>query len=304
MKLRIGTRGSRLALAQAREVAQALTALSVETELVAITTAGDRGADPASDPAGVKGLFVSEIVRALRDGEVDLAVHSAKDLPAGNEAADEQRTRGLVIAAVPERASALDVLVTRDGNLRPGARVGTSSIRRRAQVFRLRPDVLVEDLRGNVDTRLRKLRDGETDALILAGAGLLRLGVVPEHAAPMSLSEMVPAPGQGCLAVQARASDGATIEALSALDHAPSRMALETERGLMARLGGGCALPLGAFAEPGPRGVKLLAIALSPDGSRIARTEVDGATPEDVAELAALDLSAGGADEILGLVRP
>ena len=301
MKLRIGTRGSRLALAQAREVADALTALGVEAELVAITTAGDRGADPASDPAGVKGLFVTEIVRALRDGEVDLAVHSAKDLPAGNDAADEG---GLVIAAVPERASALDVLVTRDGDLRPGARVGTSSIRRRAQVIRLRPDVLVEDLRGNVDTRLRKLLDGETDALILAGAGLLRLGVVPEHAAPMSLSEMVPAPGQGCLAVQARPSDGATIEVLSALDHAPSRMALETERGLMARLGGGCALPLGAFAEPGPRGVKLLAIALSPDGSRIARTEVDGATPEEVAELAALDLSAGGADEILGLVRP
>jgi hydroxymethylbilane synthase len=301
VKLRIGTRGSRLALAQAREVAEALTALSVETELVAITTAGDRGADPAIDPAGVKGLFVSEIVRAVRDGEVDLAVHSAKDLPADNEAADEG---GLLIAAVPERASALDVLVTRDGDLPPGARVGTSSIRRRAQVFRLRPDVLVEDLRGNVDTRLRKLRDGETDALILAGAGLLRLGVVPEHAAPMSLSEMVPAPGQGCLAVQARPSDGATIEVLSALDHAPSRMALETERGLMARLGGGCALPLGAFAEPGPRGIKLLAIALSPDGSRIARTEVDGATPEEVAELAALDLSAGGADEILGLVRP
>jgi len=301
VKLRIGTRGSRLALAQAREVADALTALGVEIEIVAISTAGDRGADPASDPAGVKGLFVTEIVRALRDGEVDLAVHSAKDLPAGNEANAED---GLVIAAVPERASALDVLVTRDGDLPPGARVGTSSIRRQAQVFRWRPDVIVKDLRGNVDTRLRKLHDGEADALVLAGAGLLRLGVVPEHAAPMSLSEMVPAPGQGCLAVQARASDGATIEVLSALDHAPSRTALETERGLMARLGGGCALPLGAFAEPGPRGVQLLAIALSPDGSRIARTEVDGATPEEVAELAALDLSAGGADEILGLVRP
>jgi hydroxymethylbilane synthase len=297
VKLRIGTRGSRLALAQAREVADAIIASGVETELVAITTAGDRGADPASDPAGVKGLFVTEIVRALLDGEVDLAVHSAKDLPAGD-------TDGLVIAAVRERASALDVLVTRDGDLRPGARLGTSSIRRRAQVLRLRPDVIVEDLRGNVDTRLRKLGDGGVDALIIAAAGLLRLGVVPEHAAPMSLSEMVPAPGQGCLAVQARASDGETIEILSALDHAPSRMALETERGLMARLGGGCALPLGAFAEPGPRGVRLLAIALSPDGSRIARTEVDGATPQEVAALAALDLSAGGADEILGLVRP
>jgi hydroxymethylbilane synthase len=297
VKLRIGTRGSRLALAQAREVADAISASGVETELVSVTTAGDRGADPASDPAGVKGLFVTEIVRALLDGEVDLAVHSAKDLPA-----DE--TEGVVIAGVPERASALDVLVTRDGDLRPGARVGTSSIRRRAQVFRLRPDVIVEDLRGNVDTRLRKLGDGEVDALIIAGAGLLRLGVVPEHAAPMSLAEMVPAPGQGCLAVQARASDGATIEVLSALDHAASRMALEAERGLMARLGGGCALPLGAFAESVPRGVRLLAIALSPDGSRIVRTQVDGATPDEVAELAALDLSAGGADEILGLVRP
>ena len=297
MKLRIGTRGSRLALAQSREVADAISASGVETELVTVTTAGDRGADPASDPAGVKGLFVTEIVRALLDGEVDLAVHSAKDLPADD-------TDGVVIAGVPERASALDVLVTRDGDLRPGARVGTSSIRRRAQVFRLRPDVIVEDLRGNVDTRLRKLGDGEVDALIIAGAGLLRLGVVPEHAAPMSLAEMVPAPGQGCLAVQARASDGATIEVVSALDHAPSRMALEAERGLMARLGGGCALPLGAFAESVPRGVRLLAIAPSPDGSRIVRTEVDGETPDEVAELAALDLSAGGADEILGLVRP
>ena len=301
MKLRIGTRGSPLALAQANEVADALIASGVEVELVPITTAGDRGADPASDPAGVKGLFVSEIVRALRDGTIDVAVHSAKDLPAGDGADDE---RAPVIAAVPERASALDVLVTRDGELPSGARVGTSSIRRQAQVVRWRPDVLVKDLRGNVDTRLRKLEDGEADALILAAAGLLRLGVVPEHAAPMSLAEMVPAPGQGCLAIQARASDGATIEALSALDHAPSRIALEAERGLMARLGGGCALPLGAFAEPSARGVQMLAIALSPDGSRIARTEVDAATPDEVAELAALDLSAGGADEILGLVRP
>jgi len=297
VKLRIGTRGSRLALAQAREVAGVLTASGVETELVAITTAGDRGADPASDPAGVKGLFVTEIVRALLDEEIDLAVHSAKDLPADDD-------QGVVIAAVPERSSALDVLVTRDGDLPTGARVGTSSIRRQAQVFRWRPDVFVKDLRGNVDTRLRKLEEGEADALIIAAAGLLRLGVVPEHVAPMSLAEMVPAPGQGCLAVQARASDDATIETLSALDHAPSRIALETERGLMARLGGGCALPLGAFAEPSPRGVQMLAVALSPDGSRIARTEVDGATPEEVAELAALDLSAGGADEILGLVRP
>jgi hydroxymethylbilane synthase len=295
--LRIGTRGSRLALAQANEVAGKLQATGVETGLVPITTSGDRGADPTSDPAGMKGLFVTQIVRALLDGEVDLAVHSAKDLPAVDD-------DGVVIAAVPERASPLDVLVTRDGELRPGARVGTSSVRRRAQLIRWRPDVKVTDLRGNVDTRLRKLADGEAEALILAAAGLLRLGVVPEHAAPMSLSEMVPAPGQGCLAVQARADDASAIEALASLDHGPSRQALEAERGLMARLGGGCALPLGAFAERSEAGVRMVAIALTPDGGRYARAEVEAATPGEAAEIAALDLSAGGADEILGLVRP
>jgi hydroxymethylbilane synthase len=295
--LRIGTRGSRLALAQANEVASALRSNGVETELVPITTSGDRGADPATDPAGIKGLFVTEIVRALLVGQVDLAVHSAKDLPAVDD-------EGVAIAAVPERASALDVVVTRHGELAPGARVGTSSIRRQAQVFRWRPDVTVKDLRGNVDTRLRKLADGEADALILAAAGLLRLGVVPEHAAPMSLAEMVPAPGQGCLAVQARAEDTSTIDALAALDHRPSRDALEAERGLMARLGGGCALPLGAFAERSETGIRVVAIALTPDGGRFARAEVEAATPSEAAQIAALDLSAGGADEILGLVGP
>jgi hydroxymethylbilane synthase len=297
VKLRIGTRGSRLALAQADEVATTLRAQGVECDLVPITTSGDRGADPSSDPAGLKGLFVAEIVRALRDGDVDLAVHSAKDLPAGDE-------EDLTIAAVPERASPLDVLVTRTGTLEPGARVGTSSVRRQAQVFRWRPDVRLKDLRGNVDTRLRKLADGEADALVLAAAGLVRLGVVPEHAEPMSLAEMVPAPGQGCLAVQARASDAATLEAVAPLDHGASRVALEAERGLMQRLGGGCALPLGAFAEPVAEGVRMTAIVLTPDGGRFARSEVEAPTPAEVAEVAALDLSAGGADEILGLARP
>jgi hydroxymethylbilane synthase len=294
--LRIGTRRSRLALAQAAEVADALAARGVETELVPMETSGDRGADPSTDPAGLKGLFVAEIVRALLDGEVDLAVHSAKDLPADD--ADD-----LTIAAVPPRVSALDVLVTRDGELRPGARVGTSSLRRQAQLFRWRPDVLLKDLRGNVDTRLRKLGDGEADALILAAAGLLRLGVVPEHASPMSIAEMVPAPGQGCLAVQARAEDAATLAAVAPLDHPPSRAALEAERALMARLGGGCALPLGAYAEPRGDRIRMVAIVLTPEGSRFARAEVEAPTPADVAELAALDLLAGGADEILGIVR-
>jgi hydroxymethylbilane synthase len=297
VKLRIGTRRSQLALAQAREVADALAAAGADAELVPMETSGDRGVPRSSDPAGLKGLFVAEIVRALREGEVDLAVHSAKDLPATDE-------EGLAIAAVPERASPLDVLVTRDGELRPGQVVGTSSLRRKAQVLRWRSDVLPKDLRGNVDTRLRKLGDGEVDALVLAAAGLLRLRVVPEHAAPMSIAEMVPAPGQGCLAVQARADDRDALEALAPLDHGPSRTALEAERALMARLGGGCALPLGAFAEVTEAGVRMTAIVLTPDGGREARTRVEAATPSEAAELAALDLLAGGAEEILAAVRP
>jgi hydroxymethylbilane synthase len=296
VKLRIGTRRSKLALVQAAEVTSALAANGVETELVPMTTAGDRGADPSADPAGVKGLFVAEIVRALLDGEIDLAVHSAKDLPARDD-------EGLVIAAVPERASPLDVLVTRDGELPSGSRVGTSSVRRQAQVFRWRPDVLLKDVRGNVDTRLRKLADGEVEALVLAAAGLLRLGVVPEHVSPMSISEMVPAPGQGCLAVQARGDDDATRAAVAELDHGPSRDALTAERILMRALGGGCALPLGAFAERTGDGMRMVAIVLSPEGARYARAEVEAPTPEEVAELARLDLAAGGADEILSAVE-
>jgi len=295
--LRIGTRRSKLALAQANEIAAGLRAHGVDSQLVPMTTSGDRGVDPSADPAGLKGLFVAEIVRALRDGDIDLAVHSAKDLPADEDA-------DLVIAAVPERASPLDVLVTRDGELAPGGRVGTSSLRRRAQVFRWRPDVMVKDLRGNVDTRLRKLADGEADALVLAAAGLMRLGVVPEHAAPMSIAEMVPAPGQGCLAVQARRDDTAALEAVTTLDHTPSRTALEAERGLMARLGGGCALPLGAFAEPVAAGVRMVAIVLTADGGRAASAEVVAPSPAEAAEQALRDLLAGGADEILSAVRP
>lgn len=297
MTLRIGTRRSKLALAQAQEVATELAARDVDSELVPMTTSGDRGGDPYSDPAGVKGLFVTEIERALRDGEIDLAVHSAKDLPARDD-------EDLAIAAVPERLSPLDVLVTRHGELGAGSRVGTSSVRRQAQVFRWRPDVLLKDVRGNVDTRLRKLAEGEVDALILAAAGLLRLGVVPEHAQPMSISETVPAPGQGCLAVQARSDDEATIPAVSPLDHAPSRDALTAERALMRALGGGCALPLGAFAERRGDGMWMVAIVLTPDGGRYARAEAAATTPEEVAELVRLDLAASGADEILSHVRP
>lgn len=296
MKLRIGTRRSRLALAQAEEIRRRFADTGVEAELVPMVTSGDRGAPISASPSGLKGLFVAEIARALRDGDVDLAVHSAKDLPAEEE--DD-----LVIAAVPERANPLDVLVTRDGDLRPGAVVGTSSLRRQAQILRWRSDVLLKDLRGNVDTRLSKLEEGEVDAVILAAAGLLRLGIVPEHAAPMSVADMVPAPGQGCLALQARTADDETRAALSALDHPESRVALEAERAVMHKLGGGCALPLGAFAAVQDHRVKLIAIVASPEGARLVRAEVEAVTAAEAAERAAAELFAGGAGEILAAVR-
>jgi hydroxymethylbilane synthase len=296
VKLRIGTRRSQLALAQAEEVRRLLAEAGIESELVPIVTSGDRGAPLTASKAGLKGLFVAEIVRALRDREVDLAVHSAKDLPA-------EEDEDLTLAAVPERASPLDVLVTRDGELRPGAIVGTSSLRRRAQILRWRSDVSVQNLRGNVDTRLSKLEAGEVDAVVLAAAGLLRLGTVPEYAAPMSVTEMVPAPGQGCLALQSRAGDEPTRRAIAVLDHPDSRTALEAERGVMARLGGGCALPLGAYASVEGGRVRLVAIVARPDGTQLLRAEVDAPTADEAAERATSELVAGGAGEILAAVR-
>jgi hydroxymethylbilane synthase len=292
--LRIGTRRSQLALAQAEEVRGLLAGIGVEAELVPMSTAGDRGEHPTGSVAGLKGLWVNDIVRALREGEIDLAVHSAKDLPAEDEP-------GVVITAVPERASPLDVLVTRDGELPDGGRVGTSSLRRQAQVWRWRPDVLLKDLRGNVDTRLRKLDEGEVDAVILAAAGLLRLGIVPTHAAPMSIAEMVPAPGQGCLALQTRADT--TREVVARLDDRDSRLALEAERRVTALLGGGCALPLGAHASIEGGRIHLVGIVASPDGGTIVRTAVDASSAAEAAARAAEDLRSQGADEILAKVR-
>ena len=229
MKLRIGTRRSRLALAQAQEVAVRLEALGMRSELVPMETAGDRGAPADASRAGLKGLFVAEISRALHDGLVDVAVHSAKDMAAEDE--DD-----LVIAAVPERASPLDVLVTREDGLAPGSVVGTSSPRRQSQVFRWRPDVIVKEMRGNVDTRLRKLAEGdsgELDAIVLARAGLQRLGREDALGAVLDPATFVPAPGQGVLALEGREGDrrradadlpagraGARARAWSELPHA------------------------------------------------------------------------------------
>jgi hydroxymethylbilane synthase len=291
VRLRIGTRGSRLALAQAGEVAGLLGEVGAEHELVTIVTAGDRGASPKDSPGGGKGLFVAEISAALSRGDVDLAVHSAKDLPS-------EDLDGIVVAAVPERSVPYDVMVSGQPEVRPGEVVGTSSPRRKALLRRSRPELEVRDVRGNVDTRLRKMEEGAFDALVLAGAGLARLGIEPPHALPLPVDEMVPAPGQGALAVQAReGSDGANLAAR--LDHGPSRAAFEAERRLVVLLGGGCQLPLGAYAEWRDERVRLLSVVLRPDGSELLWAQVEASTPEEAAAEAAETLVAAGARKIL-----
>ena len=295
--LRIGTRRSALALAQAKEVAAGLRALGAETELVAILTSGDRGAGASGSPAGRKGLFVAEIVRALQVGDVDLAVHSAKDLPS-------EDPDGVIVAAIPERANPFDVLVTREEALADDGVVGTSSLRRQAQLRRVRPALRMRDVRGNVDTRLRALGAGELEGLLLAAAGLGRLAIAPPHVVPMPVEEMVPAPGQGALAVQTRDDPGsAAVDMVKQLDHGPSRRGFEDEREVVRRLGGGCALPLGAYAEAVSDGFRLLAVVIRPDGSDLVRAEAEGRTPEVAAAEVADALLAGGAAGILEDVR-
>ena len=293
MTLRIGTRASRLALAQAEEVAYHLALLGVESRQVPMRTSGDRGAAVGGSKAGVKGLFVAEIVQALQRGEVDLAVHSAKDLPAEDPA-------GVVVGAVPERNAPFDVLVSRKAELSGGATVGTSSVRRQAQLRRSRPELHVQDIRGNVDTRLAKLGRAEVDGLVLGAAGLARLGITPRHSTPFPMDEMVPAPGQGALAVQIRADDDRTRSVVERLDHPRSRTAFEAERRLVTILGGGCALPLGAYAEERAEGVRLLGVVIRPDGSDFLWAQAEASSAEEVAGAVAETLLAAGARRILG----
>jgi hydroxymethylbilane synthase len=296
--LKIGTRRSRLALAQAEEVRRSLAVHGVSVEIVPMRTSGDEGATAGDSPQGLKGLWIDTILDALDNEDIDLAVHSAKDLPA-------EEDDGFVIAAVPARADPWDVLITREpGALPEGAAIGTSALRRQAQLLAGFPGVTVRDLRGNVETRLRKLAEGEVDAAVLAAAGLARLGLAPDHALPLPLTVMVPAPGQGCLALQCRDDDAHTRDLLAPLDHAASHAALDAERSVMWRLGGGCALPLGAYAEPIEGGLRLTAVIAVPDGSEILRVERSAETPEGVAALVAKDLIEGGAEQILDEARP
>lgn len=248
-KLRIATRRSKLALVQTRWVAERLRSLSggeVDVELLEVVTEGDRVQDVALSEIGGKGLFVSELEQLLLAGRAELAVHSLKDMPA-------ELAPGLVLGAVPEREDPRDVLVTTEGcaldDLEAGARVGTSSLRRRLQLRRQRNDLDYALLRGNVDTRLRKLEAGEYRAIVLASAGLRRLSLHerPLWALPIEVS--VPAVGQGALAIEARADDAATLALLAKLDHAPSRACVEAERVFLSALGGDCHTPLAGHAQ-------------------------------------------------------
>jgi hydroxymethylbilane synthase len=280
--LRLGTRGSALALAQAQLVADLLNG---EVELVPITTSGDRG------PAGDKGRFVKEIEEALLDGSVDLAVHSAKDVP--SELPD-----GLSIVGVPERGDARDALCGAASleALGTGAVVGTGSVRRRSQLLALRPDLEVRPLRGNVDTRLRKLGEGEVDALVLAAAGLSRL----ERSAEGSpLPELVPAPGQGCLALQARSDDERPAELAAAVTDRPTLACLTAERALVQALDASCHTPLGARATLDGEALELDAFVGLPDGSAWLRDSLGGEADDPAAlgeAMAERMLSAGAAD--------
>jgi hydroxymethylbilane synthase len=290
--LRIATRRSPLALAQAQEVATLLSANAFRSEIVPLSTSGDEGADATASSSGMKGLWIDRIVEALREGEVDLAVHSAKDLPAEDE-------EGVVIAAVPKRADPLDVLIGRHEKLTPGMVVGTSSVRRRAQLLANFPGIGVTEIRGNVDTRLKKLAAGEVDGLVLARAGLARLGVDPPNARTLRVEEMVPAPGQGSLAIQVREEDRTTGAVVSVLDDLPSRRALTAERTLVQLLGGGCDLPLGALAATKGDRLRIVAVVATLDGAKVVRSAAESTDPGVAASTLAQRLRADGADRIL-----
>jgi hydroxymethylbilane synthase len=291
MRLRIATRGSTLALTQAGMVARALAAAApgVSVELLPVRTSGDVPGSRGGD----KLRFVKEVEDALLAGEADLAVHSAKDVPG-------ELPAGLHIAAVPERADPRDALCGAESldALPYGARVGTSSLRRRAQLLALRPDLRMLELRGNVDTRLARLREGRYDAVILAAAGLGRLGF--EVGVPLPATLIVPAAGQGCLALEARTDDGWATTLARRLDHPRSRRQLAAERAVARRLGADCSTPFGAYARPVGRELELSAFAGRADGTLHTAACVRGADPETLGAVVADALFARGAGEVLG----
>ena len=292
--LRAATRGSALARWQTDHV---ISLLGVEVEVVVISTEGDRRTDVPIEAIGGRGVFVKEVQAAVLDGRADFAVHSAKDLPSSAEL----QPAGLTIACVPERADPRDVLVgsTLDG-LPTGGLVATGSVRRRAQLANLRPDLSFTGLRGNIDTRLAKARD--VDAIVMAAAALQRLGKEGEIAELLEPDVLVPQVAQGALAIECREDAADVLAALRAVEHAPSRRAVEAERAFLAELGGGCDLPVGALAVPTGTGdgLELRGLIASYDGRVVLRERVVGHDPQALGtELATALLDGAGARALL-----
>ena len=300
MKLIFATRPSALALWQTRWVIQALKKIHphLECEEEIITTQGDKILDKPLPEIGGKGLFTQELESELLSGLVHCAVHSLKDLPVENPP-------GLTIGCIPVRGEVRDALISRNGytlaTLPQGASVGTSSLRRAAQLLALRPDLRTESLRGNVDTRLRKAMDGQYDAIVLAGAGLTRLGLDSYVTEWRSLDTMLPAPGQGALAVQCRFSDEGTLNLLDALDDVPTRKAVTAERAFLRGLGGGCAVPVAAYAETRKQSsvISLTGLVISEDGMRSIKVGGEGGDAQKLGHDLASQAIAQGANEIL-----
>lgn len=302
MRLIFATRPSALARWQTQWVINALEELHpyIECEERVMITQGDRILDKPLPEIGGKGLFTQELETALLAGEVHCAVHSLKDLPVDNPG-------GLTIGCVPKRGEARDVLVSRRGytlmSLPGGAKIGTSSLRRAAQVLSVRPDVQIQPLRGNLDTRLRKALDGQYDAIVLAGAGVIRLGLEAYVSEWLSLDVMLPAPGQGALAVQCRADDSLTLELLAALEDDSTRKAVNAERAFLSGLGGGCALPVAAFAEAQPanenHSIRLKGLVISPDGTTAIKVAGQGNDPLRLGSELAQEAIHDGADVLI-----
>ncbi|MCL2877849.1 MAG: hydroxymethylbilane synthase [Acidobacteria bacterium] len=292
----VGSRGSLLALTQTKLIQAEIRRIApeIETRIEIIKTSADKDEVTSLRASGGAGVFVKELEQALLRGEIDLAVHSMKDVPTA--VAD-----GLRIAAVPKREDARDALVINGGRqfeeLPAGARVGTGSFRRQAQLLALRPDLRILDIRGNIDTRISKMESGGYDAVVLASAGLCRLGLQNRISYTLSFREMLPAPGQGALALEVRANDAFTNEIAGKLNHPPTALAVAAERDFLERLGGGCNVPIAIYARVGQGALEMDALAATPDGKRVVRDKASG-DPEKSAEicaaLAGRILDAGG----------
>ncbi len=283
--IRVGTRGSKLALAQTGTIVRELTAthVGIQIETVPIKTTGDARPDVPFAAVGTKGMFVKEIEEALLRGDIDFAVHSMKDMPG-------ELTPGLAFAATPPRVDARDALVSSFGTLEKlplGSRVGTSSLRRKAQLSLNRADLRVQELRGNLDTRLRKLDEGTYDAIVLACAGLERSGFSDRIAERLPLEHFIPAPGQGVLALEIREQDDEMLALLEPLNDFETSVAVQAERAFQATLGAGCTVPVGAHAVLYDNSIRFIAMIASPNGVDSVRMEAVG--PVDTAEQLGLE---------------